>query len=295
MVIKNTFLVALKAIYINKGRSILTMLGVIIGVASVVMLTAIGNGLQAYITDQFESLGSNNIIIAPGQVFSRKSSSSEGSSGGGSFGDPEARASSIANNKLKLSYALDLKRLREYVSYVAYANSIQDEASFQTKTKTVSLLGTNEDYPKIFSTELTRGVFFTKADEQGAERVAVLGSKVTEELFGTADPIGKKIKLGNLLFTVVGSAKSVGGSFGGPSFDEYVYIPYRTMSQVYDTQAVLSIYVKAKSKDSIPATIAAIEKELLKYLEEDEFSVFDQSEILSTINDILSTADMAAV
>ncbi len=288
MVLKNTFLVALRAIYVNKGRSILTMLGVIIGVASVVLLTAIGNGLQAYITDQFESLGSNNIIIAPGQVFSRASSSNGNSSGGsGGFGSREAQMSSLANNPLKLAYANDLKKLREYVSYVSYANSKQDEAQFQDKRKTVSVFGTNEDYDKIFSTPMINGAFFTKADDQGAERVAVLGSKVTTELFGTADPIGKKIKIGNQLFTVVGSAKSKGGGFGGPSFDEYIYIPYRTMSQIYDTQAVLSIYAKAKSKEAIPATITAIDKALQKHMKETEFSVFDQSEILSTINGIL--------
>ncbi len=286
MVLKNTFLVALRAIYINKGRSVLTMLGVIIGVASVVLLTAIGNGLQAYITDQFESLGSNNIIVSPGQVFSRAKSSSGGSSGG--FGNRESQASSLANNPLKLAYANDLKKLREFVSYVSYANSKQDEAKFQNKTKTVSVLGTNEDYNKIFSTPMAKGKFFTKTDDQGAERVAVLGSKVTEELFGTADPIGKKIKIGNQLFTVIGSAESKGGGFGGPSFDEYIYIPYRTMSQIYDTQAVLSIYAKAKSKETIPATITAIDKTLQKNMKETEFSVFDQSEILSTINGILS-------
>ena len=286
MVLKNTFLVALRAIYINKGRSILTMLGVIIGVASVVLLTALGNGLQAYITDQFESLGSNNIIVAPGQVFSR-AKSSDGSSSGGGFGNRDTQASSLANNPLKLSYANDLKKLREYVSYVSYANTKQDEAKFQNNQKTVSVFGTNEDYDKIFSTPMLKGKFFTKADDQGAERVAVLGSKITEELFGGADPIGKKIKIGNQLFTVIGSAESKGGGFGGPSFDEYIYIPYRTMSQIYDTQAVLSIYAKAKSKETIPATITAIDKALQKHMKETEFSVFDQSEILSTINGIL--------
>ena len=286
MVLKNTFLVALRAIYINKGRSVLTMLGVIIGVASVVLLTAIGNGLQAYITDQFESLGSNNIIVAPGQVFSRAKSSSGGSSGG--FGNRDSQASSLANNPLKLAYANDLKKLREFVSYVSYANSKQDEAKFQNKTKTVSVFGTNEDYDKIFSTPMLKGRFFTKADDLGAERVAVLGSKVTEELFGAADPIGKKIKIGNQLFTVIGAAKSKGGGFGGPSFDEYIYIPFRTLSQIYDTQAVVSIYAKAKSKESIPAAIIAIDKTLQKNMKETEFSVFDQSEILSTINGILS-------
>ncbi len=278
MLWQNTILVALRAIYINKGRSLLTMLGVIIGVASVVLLTAIGNGLQVYITQQFESLGSNNIIVSPGQVFNKKT---------GQFADRSSQASSLSNNKLKFSDANDIRKLREHISYVSPANMITDEAQFQTKTKTVTVMGVTEDYPKIFNTKLTKGTFFTKTDDQGGQRVAILGAKVTTELFGTADPMGKKFQLGNQQFTVIGTAEAKGGGFGGPSFDDYVYIPFHTLSQSYDNQKVLQIYAKVRSKEEIPAAISVIEKELGKRLKDDEFSVFDQSDILKTINQIL--------
>ncbi len=282
MVIKNTVLVALKAIYVNKGRALLTMLGVIIGVASVVLLTAIGNGLQSYISDQFESLGSNNVIIAPGTVFKKNADGSR------TFGSRDSQASSISNNKLKMSDVSDIRKLREYVSYVSYANSEADKAHFQSKEKDVTIIGTTEEYIKIYNTKFTAGRFFDKAESQGGERVIVLGAKVATELFDKSDPIGKRIKIGTQLYTVVGAVESRGGSFGGPSFDDYVYMPYKTLSQIYDTEKVLQIFAKTKDKESIPGAIKAIEKQLGKRLNEDEFSVFDQTEILKTINGILS-------
>lgn len=283
MIVKNTVQVAFKAIYVNKGRSLLTMLGVIIGVASVVILTAIGNGLQAYIANQFESLGSNNIIVAPGKVFT------ENADGSRSFGNREEQTTSLASTKLKISDANDIRQLREYVTYVSYANSESDEASFQNKNKDVTIIATTEDYSKIYNSTFTSGRFFDKGENQGGERVVAIGSKVAEELFGKADPVGKKIKIGNQHYTVVGALASIGGSFGGPSFDDYVYMPFKTASQVYDNQKIIQIFAKAKNKDTVPEAIKAIEKQLGKRLEEDEFSVFDQSEILKTINQILGT------
>ncbi len=281
MIIKNTVLVALKAIYVNKGRSVLTMLGVIIGVASVVMLTAIGNGLQSYIADQFESLGSNNVIVSPGSVFRRNSDGSR------SFGGQESRASSISNNKLRQSDVNDIRKLREYVLYVSFANTQSDQAQFQSNKKDVTIYGTTEEYPKIFTTELAAGRFFNKAEAQSGEKVVMIGHKVATELFGNADAIGKKIKIGSQLYTVVGVAEEKGGSFGGPSFDDYVYMPYKTLSRIYDSEIVLQIFAKIKDAESIEPAIKAIERQLGKRLEDDEYSVFDQTEILATINNIL--------
>ena len=274
---KNTFLVALRAIMVNKGRAFLTMLGVIIGVSSVVMLTSIGNGLQSYITDQFESLGSNNIFIAPGKLFNSE----------GGFSDRSEQSSSLANNKLKMSDVAEIRKLREFVSYVSLSNTQTDRVQFQKKEKDVTVFGTTEDYDQIFSTKLIRGRFLEKKDQQGAEKVAVLGFTVAEDTFGKIDPVGKRVKIGTQTFLVIGVAEKKGGGFGGPSFDEFVYIPFSTMSQIYDSNNVLSIYVKAKNKDQIPQSIAAIKRVLLKRMDEDEFSVVDQSEILKTINGIL--------
>ncbi|MGD9129372.1 MAG: ABC transporter permease [Candidatus Woesebacteria bacterium] len=276
MNLTNTFIIAIKAILTNKVRSFLTMLGIIIGVSSVVMLTSIGTGLEAYITEQFESLGSNNILVFPGDIFGE----------GGGF-SRERQASALLNNKLKLSDVNEIKKLREFVETAVPFNTHTDKVSFQTETKTVSLLATTHEYDEVFNTKMEKGRFFDKVEEQTGKRVAILGFSTADELFGQVDPIGKKVKVGNHVFKVIGVAEKKGGGFGGPSFDTYVYLPLKTFSKIYDKNDIVEIVAKAKDKDSIPETIEAIEKTMLKRLKDDEFSVLDQSEILEMINEIL--------
>jgi ABC-type antimicrobial peptide transport system permease subunit len=272
-----TFQLAIKAIITNKGRSFLTMLGVIIGVSSVVLLTAIGSGLQAYITEQFESLGSNNIIIFPGDIF--------GEDGG--F-DQEAQTNALANNKLKLSDVKEIEKLNKYIKVVVPFNSQSDTVSFQKESKTSSIIGTTYQYADAMGMEIAKGEFFSKTDDQAGKKVAILGYEIAEKVFGKVDPIGKKVKIGSQTFQVVGVADKIGGGFGGgPSFDAYTYIPLKTAFKVYDTESIVEIVAQAKNKDEIPEAITAIEETMLKRLDEDEFSVFDQSDILETINSIL--------
>ena len=135
MNLKNTFLVALKAIIVNKGRAFLTMLGVIIGVSSVVLLNSIGTGLQAYITEEFESLGSNNVIVFPGDVFGE----------GGGF-DRDSQINAIGNNKLRLGDVADIERIREHVAFAIPFNSQADTASYRGETENISTINTTYQY-----------------------------------------------------------------------------------------------------------------------------------------------------
>ena len=275
MNLKSTFLVAIKAIMVNKGRSFLTMLGVIIGVSSVVLLTSIGTGLQAYVTQQFEELGSNNVIVFPGDIFGE----------GGGF-SRESQSNALLNNKLKLSDVNDIEKLREYVEFALPMNRRSDKASYRDETKTITVIGTHYQYDK-FITGIEKGRFFNKTEDQSAERVVVLGWEIADKLFGKIDPIGKKIKLGTQTFKVVGVAEKQGGGFGGPSFDTYVYMPLETNFRIYDTNQIVEIMVRVRNKDQMPEAIKAIEQTMGKRLKDDEFSVFDQTEILNTINSIL--------
>lgn len=272
-----TFNLAIKAIVTNKSRSFLTMLGVIIGVSSVVLLTSIGSGLQSYVTEQFESLGSNNILIFPGEVFTE----------GGGF-DQEAQENALLNNKLKYSDVNAIERLTQHVKVVVPLNTQSDVVAFQKESKRSSVIGTTHQYSSAMGMTVEKGRFFSKTEDQGKRNVAVLGSGIAEDVFGNVDPIGKRIKIGSQRFEVVGVAGKIGGGFGGgPSFDNYTYIPIETAFKIYDNETVVQIVAQAKSKDQIPEAIEAIENVMLKRLKEDEFSVFDQSQILETINQIL--------
>src|SRR3990167_9116224 len=282
MNLKNTFLVALKAIIVNKGRAFITMLGVIIGVSSVVLLTSIGTGLQAYITEEFESLWSNNVIVFPGDVFGE----------GGGF-DRDSQINAIGNNKLRLSDVTDIERLREYVDFAVPFNSQGDTASYRGETENISVINTTYRYEDMLNIRAAKGRFFDKTEDQSKERVTVLGWDIADKLFGKIDPIGKNIKLGTQTFKVVGVAEKQGGTFGGPSFDTYVYIPLETGFDLYDSQTILEIVVKIKDQNQIHPAIGAIEEVLLKRLDDDEFSVFDKTEILNTITSILGVLTAA--
>ncbi|MFC1626680.1 ABC transporter permease [Patescibacteria group bacterium] len=273
---KDILPIAIKAIFTNKARSFLTMLGVIIGVGSVVLLTSIGNGLSAFVTDQFNELGANTLFIMPGDIFGE----------GGGFSQ-EGAATSIANSKLRLRDITDIERLRKYVDEVSMLNMQSDKISFRSDEKSTTVLGTNAALDTAFNINTEKGRFFTESEDNGAKRVVVLGFEVANELFGQIDPIGKKVKIGDQTFKIIGVGEKKGGGFGGPSFDTYTYIPFKTFSKMYDSESILRIIVKTKSSVELKDAIREIEQLLNKRLDDDEFSVIDQSEILSTINQIL--------
>jgi putative ABC transport system permease protein len=277
MNLKNTFLVAVKAIMVNKGRAFLTMLGVIIGVSSVVLLTSIGTGLQAYITDQFADLGGNILFVSPGNPFGE---------GGGFAGE----SAFIESSKpvLKRSYFNQVLRDNRGVIRDGVVSGLSTgEAKYRETTKRVTLYGVTANYGEVMKTVTEKGDWFTEADESKSERVLVLGPKVADELFGNVDPVGKRIRIESRTYTVVGILEEKGGSFGGPSFDTYVYIPLNTLFDDFNTELIDSFTFEANDKNNVEAAKAGVEKTLLKYLEEDEFSVFDQTQILDTINSIL--------
>ncbi len=275
---QNVLQIALKAIWTNKSRSFLTALGVIIGVGSVVMLTSIGTGLQAYVSEQFDELGANTVLVFPGDPF--------GEDGG--F-NRENQLSALSNSKLEMEDVADIKKIREYVQTAIPFATRTERVSYRGEEKNVSIVGSTHEYPDVQSNiQPEKGRFFSKIENDSKEKVIVLGFDVAEKLFGTIDPIGKTVQLGSQNYKVVGVQEKAGSSFGGPSFDTYVYIPIQTYFKQFDTKTIVEIIVKTKSAENIPQSISAIEKQLGKKYKEDEFSVFDQSQILETINQILS-------
>lgn len=279
----NTITIALKAIFTNKVRSILTMLGVIIGVSSVVLLISLGKGLEAFVVQTFEDLGSNNVFISPGNLFNEDG-------GFDSFQNSAVSSMSISFTKTDIR---ELQQLRQYVDKIAYYNAQNDTARFLTNTERSSIMGTSPNYHQVLVTNLDKGRWFSSSENEGGERVAVLGSQIAQDLFGKVDPIRKKIRIGSVTFTVVGVAEEKGSGFGGPSFDSFIYIPFETLTKVYNTNKIMEIAIKTKADFAIDESIAAIEKNMLRRYEEDEFTAYDQAEILSVIQDILGMITVA--
>lgn len=281
MTFSDTAAIAINAIFVNKSRSFLTMLGVIIGVGAVILLMAIGNGIQSYVTSQFNALGANRITILPGDVFTT------GRDGQRSFVGREEQQAAIANNKLRLSDMQDLQRLRPEVQYVAPVLNSVARVDYQQQSKQTTIIGSNEDYEIVRNIEIEKGSFFTRDDDVNRRKVVVIGHDLAEELFDDVDPIGKSVSLAGQSLRVVGKVKKIGGGFGGPSFDSYAYMPLGTYRTVFNSEAVSQFIVQARDKESVGQAIARVEETLGKRLDENEFSVFETTEILNVINQIL--------
>lgn len=276
--ILNTFKIAYKAILTNKTRSLLTMLGVIIGVGSVILLTSIGTGLQVYIQQQFEGLGANTLIVYPTQVL--------GENGGFSNND----AGYLNSEQFDLKTANDIARMREFAKVVLPETQNNVRVTYKGTTKKKQIMGTTEDYPKLRDTPIDKGRFFTEEEARSGQRVVVLGSKVATELFGQVDPIGKEVRLNDVSFEVVGIPEERGAGIGGQSWDDIVTIPLEAYFRLFDTHDVNMISVQVYDQTQIQPAIDEIKRymEDVQNRKDDEYDVFDQRQILDTINQILS-------
>lgn len=272
------FLIAIKAILVNKTRSFLTMLGVIIGVGSVVLLTSIGTGLQAYVTKQFASLGSNTLYVVPGNPF--------GENGG--FGNQETAMIESTKPTIKVRNFREIMREnREFIKEGLPTALGTGEAKYRSSSKKVVLYGVTNAYERVRNTKTTAGKWWSTTDEESKERVVVLGPKIAAELFGKVDPVNKKIQIAGQSYRVDGVLEEKGGGFGGPSFDNYVYLPLDTLFSNFNTELIDSFVFEVRDQDLISKAKAGIEATLLKELKKDEFTVFDQTQLLTTINSIL--------
>jgi len=286
MKIDAIFSLAIKSILLNKSRSFLTMLGVIIGVSSVVLLTSIGTGLQAYVTDQFASLGTNILYVVPGDPFG----SMENSRNGGGSGAMIASRKPILKKSL---YNQVIRNNRDLIRDGVMNSTNVAEAKYAQTTKKVTLYGVNNSYETVANAPAAKGRWFTRAEEERAERVVLLGPGIAEELFGSVDPVNKSIMLNGQTYKVLGVLESKGGGFGGVSTDNYVYMPLESIFKYFDSEIIGAFVFEVRDKEQIHEAKLAVEKTIGEELEEDEFSVIDQTQLLSTINSILSVLTIA--
>ncbi len=253
------------------------MLGVIIGVGSVVLLTSIGNGLQAYVTDQFASLGTNILYVVPGNPFEN-----------GGFGGETTMIESTKPVLKRRFFNQVIRNNRDLIKDGVVTGVNVAEAKYVKTTKKVTLYGVTSSYESVYNTKAVKGKWFTETEEEKSEKIILLGPKIAEELFGQVDPVNKNILLNGQTYKVIGVLEEKGGGFGGPSFDNYVYVPLETLFKYFDTELVDSFIFEVRDKEQIKAATKAIEETLSKELEDDEFTVFDQTQLLTTINSILA-------
>ena len=268
---KESFLMAWASLIANKLRSLLTMLGIIIGVAAVIALVSIGNGVKQDIEDSISSLGSNLLVVLPGAPRT-----------------PGARSSQGSMKSLKISDYEAIAKL-EGVKAASPMTNGSYVVIYQNKNWTTSVAGVNSNFQDVNNWTMTSGRFFSDKNVQNRERVAVVGQTVVKNLFADEDPVGKEIRVKNIPFRVIGVLKSKGNGTMGNDQDDTVLIPYTTsMERVEGIDYLRRVYVVAKDDGGIDRLQADIENLLrvrhnIKDTNLDDFNIQNMKSIMETV------------
>ena len=268
---KESFLMAWASLIANKLRSLLTMLGIIIGVAAVIALVSIGNGVKQDIEDSISSLGSNLLVVLPGAPRT-----------------PGARPSQGSMKSLKISDYEAIAKL-DGVKAASPMTNGSYVVIYQNKNWTTSVAGVNSNFQDVNNWTMTSGRFFSDKNVQNRERVAVVGQTVVKNLFADEDPVGKEIRVKNIPFRVIGVLKSKGNGTMGNDQDDTVLIPYTTsMERVEGIDYLRRVYVVAKDDEGIDRLQADIENLLrvrhnIKDTNLDDFNIQNMKSIMETV------------
>ena len=277
------FRTAIESLAANKLRTVLTMLGVIIGVTSVVTLLALGAGVSNNITNSIQGNGTNVLSISPdGRVGNARLT----------LDDVDA-----------LADPLNVPQLDKVVPTVSGNLKI----TYGTNTRSTSVQGTTPDYFVVRTTKLDKGTFFTQADLDSRTRVAILGASLATALFPDSDPIGQTILMGNVPFRVIATTVASGG-FGPGNADDNAFVPLTVAQEKLfakrndGLKAVSSISAQlhnSKDADAATTAITAVlrQRHNLVSGQADDFRIFNQAQLLSTLNTVVSTltAFLAAI
>jgi putative ABC transport system permease protein len=259
--------VALTAIRANRLRSGLTVLGVVIGVLSVVLLVAVGSGARAVVTAGVEDLGSNLLLVAPGSF---------------EFGQAPTRSQFTLDDIDELSRAL--RDRAQVTGSIASGERVRSD----TGAAFTSVIGVTADFEDVVNRPIARGEFFNESDLATARRVAVLGSTAADGLFGEIDPIARRVTIGGLRFRVIGTVEQLGTALGVDR-DSQVYVPLTSAQRLFGIRTIDTLFVRAEDRADLDGVRATIEQVLSERFEPDEFSILSQDEILGVAGQILDT------
>lgn len=264
----NTFILALRAIRRNVMRSFLTVLGIVIGVAAVITMVTLGKGATQSVSEQISSMGSNLLMVVPGQRF-----------GPGGQGAPNFKSADVNAIRNQIPSA----------QFVAPVVSKTATVVYQANNWSTVINGTNNDYFQAGNWELAAGRRFTDSEERAGRAVCVIGKTVREKLFGRQNPVGAEMRVKQFACEVIGLLKSKGQSAMGSDQDDIVVMPLRTVQRrLTGSQDVHRLSVSVRDDASIDAvkeqlTLLMRERRKIAEAEENDFQVLDPRQIAETI------------
>lgn len=271
--------VSLQSLIANKLRSVLTMLGIIIGVSAVIILVSIGQGATASVTSQIQGLGSNLLTVQPGQA----------TSGGVSMGIG-------SSNTLKLPDVAAIKKFSPSVKAVAPSVSRNVQVVYQQRNTSTQLTGTTPEYVEVRAANTQIGRFFNESELNGSAKIAVLGTTVVQNLFGFSDvnPVGETIRINGIPFRIIGVMESKGTS-GFMNQDDMIFIPITTAQErLIGNDSIRNIFIEAQSADQMEQASVEVRNALrrahkLSYDKPDDFMITNQADVLNTFQGVTQT------
>jgi macrolide transport system ATP-binding/permease protein len=259
---------AVSSLRINLFRTILTLLGIVIGVASVIAMLTVGDGAKKSVLDRISSMGTNIIMVSPGMPNSRGGSSVE---------------------TLVLSDVDAINKLDNVIAAMPEARK-SVTLRYNTNDRITNLNANSWAYPIVRNWDLAKGVFFTKEDENNYAKVAVLGSSVANELFETQDPVGKYILINNIVFQVIGVMGKKGASAMGDDEDDVVFTPYSTGNlHVIGQKYLRNIRIGIEDISKISQTEEDIKELLIRRHGIEDFRVLNMGSLIESMEETQNT------
>lgn len=262
---------ALHAIFSHRMRSFLTLLGIAVGIAAVILLTSIGEGVHQYVLEEFTQFGTNVINVAPGKTKTG--------------GMPTSGIPTTAR-LLTMEDAAALKKLPQVIgsSPTVWGNS-EIEGNGRVRRSTV--YGVDADFLTVLSTKVRMGHFLPSDTDDASRAFVVLGSKLHKELFGYANPLGDRVRIGGLHFRVIGVLVPK-GQFLGIDLDDTAFIPAERALELYNREGLMEINVIYAENASSSTIAAAIKDRLMLRHGREDFTVTTQEDMLETLSNILN-------
>ena len=273
MLIWESITIALHELFANKLRSILTMLGIIIGVAAVIAMVSIGMGVKSNVEDSMASLGSNMLIVTPGAA----------NSGG-------IRGAAGSRESLKYDDAVAIKKKIKNIDHVSPIVQRSYQIVYGNQNWNTVVMGVTPEYMSIRSLTLTVGTFISQTDNDKRQRVAVIGPTVAANLFGSENPIGKNIRIHNQPFKVIGLTAEKGQSIGQDQ-DDVIYIPITTAQErMLAITYVQAINIQVSSPERMNQVQADVENLLrqrhhIRHGAEDDFTVRNMTSLMESFTE----------
>jgi putative ABC transport system permease protein len=276
MLLPDAIRLALRAVTAQRLRSFLTLLGIAVGIASVILLTSIGEGIHRFVLAEFTQFGTNIASISPGKVKT---------SGPAPTGIP----SSV--RPLSLDDARALRALPHVTGMTAtvWGNT---EVGGNGRLRRTTVNGVGADMLKVYSIKVKTGQFLPDEALEHARAFVVLGSKLKSELFGTANPLGARVRVGNLQFRVIGVLEAK-GQFLGVDLDDAAYIPTARALELYNRDGMMKIDLAYEEGVSAASIVAAVKSTLSARHGREDFTITTQEDMLRTLSNILDILTMA--